>query len=275
MTQAAAAPDVSLSRLERAVAGSPGMLIAFSGGVDSAVLLAVAARVLPDRVAAFTADSPSMPRTALRHAVEFARQLQVPHIIERTSELEQEAYRRNDRERCYWCKHTLFSRCEAAAREAGFAELAYGFTADDVSDHRPGHRAAVEFGVRSPLLEARLGKNEIRAIAKLLGLELWDKPAAPCLASRIPYGSPVSEEKLARIEAIEELLHELGFAVSRARYDGERMRIEVEQEALGRLRKPNVYSRIARRAESLGIRQLMIDPEGFRSGKLNDPVPFA
>ena len=262
-------PAVALAALEETLRPSSGMLVAFSGGVDSAVLLAVATRVLHDRAVAFTADSPSMPRRELAAAIDFARRIGARHIVRETTELERDEYRQNDRNRCYWCKHTLFSECEAAARELGLPEIAYGYTADDVNDFRPGHRAAGEFGVRSPLLDAALTKVEIRGIARSLGFELWDKPAAPCLSSRIPYGSAVSEKKLAHIDAMEELLHDLGFRVCRARYDGEQMRIEVERGELSRAADPHIHSAIQARAQALGVRSLSLDPDGFQSGRLN------
>ena len=262
-------PAVALAALEETLRPSSGMLVAFSGGVDSAVLLAVATRVLRSRAVAFTADSPSMPRRELAAAIDFARRIGARHIVRETTELERDEYRQNDRNRCYWCKHTLFGECEAAARELGLPEIAYGYTADDVNDFRPGHRAAGEFGVRSPLLDAALTKVEIRGIARSLRFELWDKPAAPCLSSRIPYGSAVSEKKLAHIDSMEELLHDLGFRVCRARYDGEQMRIEVERGELPRAADPRIHSAIQARANALGVRSLSLDPDGFQSGRLN------
>jgi pyridinium-3,5-biscarboxylic acid mononucleotide sulfurtransferase len=262
------APE-ALAALERAVAASPGMLVAFSGGVDSAVLTAVARRVLGDRVAAFTADSPSMPRRELRRAVAFAAGIGVRHVVRQTSEMDLDAYRENDRNRCYWCKHTLFDVCERVAGELGFTEVAYGYTADDVGEHRPGHRAASEFGVRSPLLEAGLRKAEIRAVAQALQLEVWDKPAAPCLSSRVPYGSEVSVEKLARIEAVEDLLDEMGFRLYRARFDGREMRIEVGVAEIERAASAEVRAKLLARAADVGVPLVTLDLEGFRTGKLN------
>ena len=259
----------ALAAAERAIAGSPGMLVAFSGGVDSAVLTAVAHRVLGGRAAAFTADSPSMPRRELRRALALASDIGVTHVVRQTSEMALDAYAKNDRDRCYWCKHTLFDVCEQVAREMGFPQLAYGYTADDVGEHRPGHRAATEFGVRSPLLEAGLRKPEIRGIARTLGLEVWDKPAAPCLSSRVPYGSEVSVEKLSRIEAVEDLLEEMGFRLFRARFDGREMRIEVGQDEIARAATAEVRERIVARASEIGVALVTLDLDGFRSGKLN------
>lgn len=259
----------ALEAIERALASSPGLLVAFSGGVDSAVLTAVAHRVLGDRVAALTADSPSMPRRELRRAVAVAAAIGVVHVVRPTSEMALGSYRENGRDRCYWCKHTLFDVCERVAGEMGFREIAYGYTADDVGEHRPGHRAATEFGVRSPLLEAGLRKPEIRAVAHALQLEVWDKPAAPCLSSRIPYGSEVSVEKLGRIEAVEDLLDEMGFRLFRARFDGREMRIEVSPAEIERAASPEVRARVLALAERLGVPLVTLDLEGFRSGKLN------
>ena len=261
----------ALAAIEHVLAESPGMLVAFSGGVDSAVLTAVARRVLGDRVAAFTADSPSMPRRELRRAVAFAAGIGVAHVVRQTSEMALDAYRENDRNRCYWCKHTLFDVCEQVAGELGFSQLAYGYTADDVGEHRPGHRAATEFGVRSPLLEAGLRKAEIRAVAQSLQLEVWDKPAAPCLSSRIPYGSEVSVEKLGRIEAVEDLLDEMGFRLFRARFDGREMRIEVGVSEIERAASAEVRVLLLALAQRHGILMVTLDLEGFRSGKLNLP----
>ena len=200
----------------------------------------------------------------------FAAGIGVAHVVRQTSEMALPAYRENDRNRCYWCKHTLFDVCEQVAGELGYTEVAYGYTADDVGEHRPGHRAATEFGVRSPLLEAGMRKAEIRAVARALELEVWDKPAAPCLSSRIPYGSEVSVEKLARIEAVEDLLDEMGFRLFRARFDGREMRIEVGVAEIERAASAEVRARILALARRLGVPLVTLDLEGFRSGKLND-----
>jgi uncharacterized protein len=262
------APE-ALAAVEAVLAGSTGMLVAFSGGVDSAVLAAVAHRVLGDRVAAFTADSPSMPRRELRRAKSVAASIGVTHVVRQTSEMDLDAYRENGRDRCYWCKRTLFDVCDAVARELRLAEIAYGYTADDVGEHRPGHRAAGESGVRSPLLEAGLRKAEIRAVAQALGLEVWDKPAAPCLSSRIPYGSEVSTGKLARIESMEDLLDELGFRLFRARFDGREMRIEVGRDEIERAASADVRARLLARSAEAGVPLVTLDLDGFRSGKLD------
>jgi uncharacterized protein len=262
-------PEIHLARLEAQLAPCDSLLVAYSGGVDSAVLLAAAHRVLGDRCAALTADSASMARSELDASIALAKRLGARQIIVQTGEIDRDDYSKNDRNRCYFCKQTLFAIATAVARAHGFAHLAYGYTLDDAGEIRPGHRAAEEIGVSAPLHEAGLGKSEIRAIAAHLGLPVWDKPAAPCLASRIPYGSPVTVEKLSRIEAVESLLHELGFRVCRARYDGELMRLEVETSEIARLSEGVLFSRVESLARQLRIGSVVVDEEGFQSGKLN------
>lgn len=258
-----------LDRLETELRRYDRLIIAYSGGVDSGVLLGVAQRVLGTGAIALTADSPSLARRELREAAIFARQLCVEHRVVATSEMELDDYVRNDRNRCFWCKQTLFETCRRIGVELGIGHVAYGYIRDDAGDHRPGHQAAANFGVVSPLYDAGLGKDDVRALARHLGYELWDKPAAPCLSSRIPYGSAVTDEKLRTIEAVEDLLHELDFEIFRARYDGATMRIEVAEEELPRLVDAEVRSRLLQRSRELSVPLLTIDLEGFRSGKLN------
>lgn len=273
MTLAAANPmtDASeaLARLESVLRRYDRLLVAFSGGVDSAVLLAAAHRVLGANAVGLTADSPSMARDELERAVRFATALGVEHRVARTEEMAKPEYVRNGRDRCFWCKQTLFEVSAEIAAAAGGATVAYGYTRDDVGDFRPGHEAAKSFGVAAPLWEADLGKPEIRAIARELGLDVWDKPAAPCLASRIPYGSEVTTGKLRAIEAMEGVLHDLGFRVCRARFDGTSMRIEVEAAEIPRAGSTDVQQRLQATARALGVQDLTLDPEGFVSGKLN------
>lgn len=265
-------PSLLLARLEDQLRRYDGVVVAFSGGVDSAVLLAAATRVLASRAIAFTADSPSMARSELEIAIDIASKLGVEHHIEPTSELENADYNRNDERRCYFCKQTLFEAARAFASARGFTDVAYGFTVDDIGDYRPGQEAAAERGIRRPLYDAGLGKPEIRAIAKHLSLPIWDKPASPCLASRIPYGSEVTETKLTHVEQMEALLHELGFRVCRARYDGTTMRIELESDHIAHAALPQVRQRILGLASSLAIPVVSLDLEGFKSGKLNREI---
>jgi uncharacterized protein len=180
--------------------------------------------------------------------------------------------REKRREALLFLQQSLFTAARAFAASRGIADIAYGFTADDAGDYRPGQQAAAEQGIRRPLFDAGLGKAEIRAIAKLLGLEIWNKPAAPCLASRIPYGSEVTETKLSHVEQVEALLHELGFRVCRARYDGTTMRIELERDDIARAAMPQVRQRLLELAAILAIPLLTLDLEGFKSGKLNREI---
>ena len=263
-------PAADLARLEEEIRGLGSVLVAFSGGVDSGVLLAASVRALGQRAVAITADSPSLPARELEAAQRFARSIGARHLIEKTSEMDLESYRRNDRNRCYWCKHSLFERAAHVARSEAISHVVYGYTADDVGDFRPGHRAAGEHDVRSPLFDSGLGKARIRAVARYLGLGLWDKPAAPCLSSRIPYGTAVTTELLRTIEEVENFLHDCGFAVARARFDGATMRIEVESDEIDRVAADDVRIPLVALATRLGIPLLTIDLEGFRSGKLND-----
>ena len=193
--------DSDLQRLERAILRHETLLVAFSGGVDSALLAVVAHRLLGDAMIAVTADSSSLPRRELEGAREICRRRSIPHLVVETTELDRPEYQRNGRDRCYFCKQTLFLECERTAKERKIGVVAYGYTADDAFELRPGHRAAVELGVVAPLHEANLGKAAIRKVAADLGLEVWDKPAAPCLSSRIPFGSAVTRQKLAIVES--------------------------------------------------------------------------
>ncbi|HKV44758.1 MAG TPA: ATP-dependent sacrificial sulfur transferase LarE, partial [bacterium] len=218
---------VKVARLNEALRDLAGVVVAFSGGVDSAYLLAVGTDVLGDRCVGATAVSPSLPGDELTAARRIAAAIGARHLVVETDEFTDPRYRRNDVQRCYFCKHALFTRLAALARDLGFAAVAYGANADDLGDYRPGMRAAAEFAVRAPLLEAGLAKSEIRALARRRGLEIWDKPASPCLASRLPHGTPVTLVALRQVEEGERVLHDLGFPEVRVRHHGEVARIEV------------------------------------------------
>lgn len=257
-----------LARLEGQLHRFPALVIAFSGGVDSAVLLAAAHRTLGTRAMAVIADSASLPRAELQHARDVAQRIGAELHEIRTTEVDRPEYIANDRNRCYFCKQTLFDACTGFALQHGIADLAYGYTLDDASDDRPGHRAASEFGVHAPLFDAGLRKPDVRAVARALGLPVWDKPAAPCLSSRIPHGTPVTRETLGAIEAVEEVLHRLGFTESRARFDGISMRIEVPVSQIAELMVNEVREDIVAAATNAGVRYISLDLEGFSSGKL-------
>ena len=241
--------------------------VAYSGGTDSAFLLAIAHDVLGDRTLALTADSPSMSRAELAEAQALARQLGVRHVVLPTSELDDPAYSANTPDRCYFCKSNYLDELLAYAQAHGFAALVDGGNADDLGDYRPGQKAARERGVRSPLQEAGLTKAEIRALARDRGLPNWDKPAAACLASRIPYGTPVTAETLAQIEAAEGHLRRLGFRQVRVRHHGAIARLEVEAVELARA--VELRDVIVSGLREIGFTYVTLDLAGFRSGSMN------
>jgi uncharacterized protein len=250
--------------------------VAFSGGVDSTFVLAVAREVLGDRAVALTAHSPSVPQAEREEARELARRLRVRHLEVESREGDDPRYRENGLDRCYFCKSELYRLCGEAARRESLPAILDGFNADDRRDHRPGHRAALEAGVRSPLAEAGLTKDEIRAWSQALGLPTWDKPQMACLASRLPYGTEVTPERLGQVERAEAALRALGLRSFRVRWHGEIGRVEVAAEEL--------ELAFARRAEvaaavkSAGFRLAALDLEPFRSGRMNEvagaPLPI-
>jgi len=243
-------------------------LIAFSGGVDSTLLLKVAHDTLGDRAIAATADSETYPREELEQACALAALIGCRHIVVRTDELSDERYARNQPDRCYYCKRTLFTHLQPLAAKLGVAAILYGAMADDIGDHRPGHRAAVEFAVRSPLIEAGLGKREIRELARRLDLPNWNKPSYACLSSRIAYGERVTAEKLRTLDEAERFMHRLGFSQFRVRHHDVIARIEVTPDEL-----PLAIAQreaIVAQLKALGYVYVTLDLQGFRSGSMNE-----
>ena len=245
-------------------------LVAYSGGGDSAYLAWAARRALGERMLAVLADSPSLAESQREHAIRFAREFDIPLEIIRTAEFDNPAYIANAPDRCFHCKDELFGKLSALARARGFATIAYGVNADDVHDYRPGHRAAAEHGVISPLLDAGLTKAEIRQLAKEAGLPVWDRPASPCLSSRIPYGTPVTIQTVKTIDHGEDALRTLGFRQFRVRHHGELVRIEIAADELPRALDPQMAQILAEKFKALGYQYVTLDMEGFRSGSLNE-----
>jgi len=257
-------------------------VVAYSGGVDSVFLARVAHDVLGDRSIAVIADSPSLPRRELREAVEIAGLFGIPLRVVNTAEFQNDRYLANPTDRCYFCKHALFSELEPLARSLGFAVIAYGENASDVGDHRPGAKAAGEFQVRAPLKEAGLTKPEIRELSARLGLPTADKPQLACLSSRIPTGEPVTPEKLRMIEDAEYLLRDLGFHDVRVRHHelggtlrGHLARVEVGGGEFARLLDSTVRERITDGFRTAGYTQVTLDLAGYRRGSNNGVTPAA
>lgn len=256
-------------------------LVAYSGGVDSVFLAFVAHEVLGDKCLAALADSPSLPRRELQEAVALASRFSIPLQIIHTAEFDNPAYLANPQDRCFFCKHELFTRLAPLAREGPFAVIAYGENASDIGDHRPGAKAAGQFQVRAPLKEAGLTKSDIRALSAQLGLPTADKPQMACLSSRVPYGQPVTPEKLRMIEEAEYVLRDLGFYDVRVRHHqltaGDRpaalARIEVGPGEMPKFLADGVHARVAGALAELGYAHVTLDLQGYRRGSLNEPAP--
>ena len=254
------------------------MLVAFSGGVDSAYLALTASDVLGPRSLAVTADSPSYPDSHRQLALGVARDFSLAHEIIHTSELERPEYRANPSNRCYYCKDELYGRLSEVARDRGFSVIVDGNNADDRGDYRPGRQAAREHGVRSPLDEAGLTKDEIRELSKQAGLKTWDEPASACLSSRIPYGSEVTDTALRQIERAETVVRELGFRVFRVRHHDTVARLEIARSEMARALDPDVNAKLVEGVKAAGYQFVSLDLQGYRLGSLNEalrlrPVP--
>jgi uncharacterized protein len=250
----------------------PSLIVAYSGGVDSAYLALVATRTLGDRALCVTADSPSYPERHRTMALDIARTFGFQHEIIETGELANPAYRANHADRCYHCKHELFTGLTALARSRGYAAVADGNNADDRGDYRPGRRAAREFGVISPLDDAGLAKADIRQLSLEAGLPTWDEPASACLSSRIPYFSEVTPEKLTAIERGEDALRALGFRVLRVRHHGDVARIELGRDEMARAMEPEIAGAIDSALRDLGFKYVTLDLKGYRLGSLNEAI---
>jgi uncharacterized protein len=248
------------------------VLVAYSGGTDSAYLAYAAQQALGDKMLAIIADSPSLPRAELAAALSFAAEHNIPIQILQTNELESPDYQRNDAHRCFHCKDELFTQMEQAHAERDFAYIAYGRNLDDDGEFRPGQQAAAQHHAVAPLVTAQLTKSEIRQLASQVNLSLADKPASACLASRIEYGRPVTRENLSQVEQAEAALHTLGFPQVRVRHHGDLARIEIAREDLIRALALPVLEKITAAIKPLGFLYVTLDTEGYRSGSMNDTL---
>ncbi len=258
--------------LDRSLRELPSVIIAYSGGVDSAYLAFAAHRALGRNALCVTAESPSYPERHRALALRIALEFGFPHEIIQTAEMSVPEYRANPANRCYYCKHELYTHLTAIARDRGIPAVADGSNADDRGDYRPGRQAAREFGVRSPLDDAGLTKAEIRELSHRVGLPTWDEPASACLSSRIPYFSEVTDEKLRMIEQAENALHDLGFRVCRVRHHDTIARLEIGRDEMARALEPEIADAIDGRLRALGYAYVAIDVRGYRLGSLNEAL---
>ncbi len=272
-------PSIPLELQQKEVAllerlrSSGRLLVAFSGGVDSSYLAWAAARALGDDALSVTAVSPSYPESHRKVAEEVVERFSIPHRFVDTHEMDREDYRANRPDRCYFCKTELFEVLGRVCRDEGFAAVAYGVNTDDQGDWRPGHKAAEEHEVLSPFLDVSLSKEEIRSLSRAAGLPTADLPASACLASRLPYGTKVTPERLKQVEEGEERLRGLGFRQVRLRHHGAMARVEIEPSELPRALEPTMARAIVEAIKPLGFRFVSLDLEGYRTGALNEVLP--
>jgi len=272
-TEIAPATAGKLQALEVRLASLGKLMVAYSGGVDSAFLAATAHRVLGNRMLAVLADSASLARRDMEEACAFARELGMPLQVVNTGELDKPEYARNDANRCFHCKDELFAAMKTLGNKLSFSSIAYGMNADDTRDYRPGQRAASEHQVLAPLAEAGLTKLEVRTLAKAAGYTLWDRPAAPCLSSRVEYGREVTREVLEQVEKAEEGMRQLGFREFRVRHHGELARVEIARNELPRALTIEMLDTITAALRKVGYQYVTLDTTGFRSGSLNAILP--
>jgi uncharacterized protein len=260
-------------QLQERLSSLDSLLVAYSGGTDSAFLAYAAHCALGERMLAVIADSPSLPRKELAAALSFAEERGIPLRVLQTHEMERPEYLRNDAQRCFHCKDELFTRMQEARVELGFAHLAYGMNMDDGGEFRPGQRAASLHGALAPLAEAELSKAEVRELARDAGLALADKPASACLSSRLEYGRPVTTEALAQVEEAEDALHSMGFTKVRVRHHGELARVEIAREEMAQALTMGTLDAMTAMLRKVGFVYVTLDMQGYRSGSMNQMLP--
>jgi uncharacterized protein len=265
--------EARLRDLEARLGALESLMVAYSGGVDSAFLAATAHRVLGNRMLAVLADSPSLARRDMEQAIAFAQTIGMPLRVIQTEELDKPEYQRNDANRCFHCKTELFTGMEALRAELGYVHIAYGMNADDTRDYRPGQRAATEHEVLAPLADAGMTKADVRLLARAAGYTLWDRPAAPCLSSRVEYGRAVTREVLSQVERAEESMRALGFREFRVRHHGELARVEIARAEMPRALTMDTLDAITAALRESGYQYVTLDTAGFRSGSLNALLP--
>jgi uncharacterized protein len=261
--------DSKLERLRALLRAMGGVVIGYSGGCDSALLAAVGKEVINDRMVCVLASSQTYPDSEVKEAMETAKRLGITVLRIETDELKDAAFVANPPDRCYFCKRELFGKLVAIGKQRGIDWVADGSNIDDLNDYRPGGRAAAELGIRSPLREAGFTKQEIRELSRRMGLPTWDKPAFACLSSRIPYGTRIEPVILTRLDEAEQFLKSLGFRQVRVRHHGDIARIEVEQQEIERLAKPEIRRQVAEKFKELKYLYVALDLTGYRTGSMN------